>query len=88
MASVNAVLDTQESVAGPQMKDIAVESVKGKAVAIAKPNKRGTKRQAVDIYHKNRGRSERILANKMKKACFGPNGEGSTPESALSVEEP
>ena len=92
VASVNAVLDTQESVAGPQMKDVAVESVKGKAIAIAKPNKRGTKRQAVDvpfrIYHKNRGRSERILENKMKKACFGPDGEGSTPESALSVEEP
>lgn len=92
VASVNAVLDTQESVAGPQMKDITVESVKGKAIAIAKPNKRGTKRQAVDlpfrIYHKNRGRSERIFDNKMKKACFGPDGEGSTPESALSVEEP
>ncbi|PWA81478.1 hypothetical protein CTI12_AA173100 [Artemisia annua] len=65
VASVNAVLDTQESVARPQLEDVAAESLKGKALAIAEPNKRGTKRQAVDvpfrIYHKNRGRSERIF---------------------------
>ncbi|GJW93701.1 hypothetical protein Tco_0173373 [Tanacetum coccineum] len=30
------------------------------------------------IYNKNRGRSERIFNQKMKKTGFGPNGEGST----------
>ncbi|PWA66859.1 hypothetical protein CTI12_AA112880 [Artemisia annua] len=89
VASVNAVLETQESVAVPQVADVVVPQV---ADVAAEPNKRGTKRQAADvsfrIYHKNRGRSERIFDQKMKKACFGPDGEGSTPDSALSVDEP
>lgn len=91
MASVNVVFETQESVAGPQVADVPSEANKGKPQAPTQPNKRGTKRQAHDdplrIYHKNRGRSERILEQKMKKPCFGPNGEGSTPDSGLSVEK-
>ncbi|GJV07820.1 hypothetical protein Tco_1345476 [Tanacetum coccineum] len=31
------------------------------------------------IFHKNRGRSERIFNQKMKKSRFGKDGEGSTP---------
>ncbi|PWA74663.1 RNA-directed DNA polymerase, eukaryota [Artemisia annua] len=92
VASVNAVFDTQESVAGPKVADVPSEANKGKSQAITKPNKRGTKRQAHDdplrIYHKNRGISERIFDQKMKKPCFGADGEGSTPESTLSVDEP
>nr|GFA99297.1 pectin lyase-like superfamily protein [Tanacetum cinerariifolium] len=37
------------------------------------------------IYHKNRGRSEMIFNQKMKKTCFGPNGEGSTADKAFSL---
>ena len=38
------------------------------------------------IYHKNKGRSERIFSIQMKKTGFGPNGEGSTTNKAVSVE--
>ena len=68
------------------------EANKGKVVVVPEPEKKGKKRQAHDdplrIYHKNRGRSERIFSQKMKKTGFGPNGEGSTPDSAFSVDEP
>ncbi|GJS71633.1 hypothetical protein Tco_0704474 [Tanacetum coccineum] len=37
------------------------------------------------IFHKNRGRSERIFNQKMKKSGFGKDGEGSTPEKAFSL---
>ncbi|GJY12926.1 hypothetical protein Tco_0382235 [Tanacetum coccineum] len=58
-----------------------------------KINKQGRKRKQPDasdsvpirIYHKNRGRSERIFNQKMKKSRFGPNGEGSTADSAFSI---
>lgn len=47
------------------------EANKGKAVAIPEPMKKGKKRQAHDdplrIYHKNRGRSERIFGQKNEK---------------------
>ncbi|GJT70422.1 chloramphenicol acetyltransferase-like domain-containing protein [Tanacetum coccineum] len=36
-------------------------------------------------FHKNRGRSERIFNQKMKKSGFGKDGEGSTPEKAFSL---
>ena len=72
----------------PEVVDPA--SNKGKAIADPQPKKQGKKRQAHDdplrIYHKNRGRSERIFGEKMKKKGFGPNGEGSTPDSAFSVD--
>ncbi|PWA85378.1 hypothetical protein CTI12_AA150780 [Artemisia annua] len=67
-------------------------ATKGKAVAVPEPNKKFRKRQAHDdplrIYHKNRGRSERIFGQKMKKTGLGENGEGSTPDTAFSVDEP
>ncbi|GJZ48272.1 chloramphenicol acetyltransferase-like domain-containing protein [Tanacetum coccineum] len=58
-----------------------------------KMNKQGRKKKQPDasdsvpigIYHKNRGRYERIFNQKMKKSGFGPNGEGSTADSAFSV---
>ncbi|GJW18451.1 hypothetical protein Tco_0025887 [Tanacetum coccineum] len=37
------------------------------------------------IFHKNRGLSERIFSQKIKKFEFGPDGEGSTPEKAFSL---
>nr|GEU85452.1 pectin lyase-like superfamily protein [Tanacetum cinerariifolium] len=37
------------------------------------------------IYHKNKGRSERIFNKKMKKSGFGPDGEGSTPDKAFAL---
>ncbi|GKB25480.1 calcium/proton exchanger [Tanacetum coccineum] len=55
--------------------------------------KKGSKRKAPTsseelplriIYHKNKGRSERIFNQKMKKSGFGPNGEGSTRDKAFS----
>ena len=65
---------------------------KGKAVDVLELKKKDKKRQAHDdplrIYHKNRGRSERVFGQKMKKIGFGKNGEGSTPETAFSVDEP
>ncbi|GKE40000.1 hypothetical protein Tco_1463405 [Tanacetum coccineum] len=39
----------------------------------------------IRIYHKNRGRSERIFNQKMKKRRFIPNGEGSTTDKAFSL---
>ncbi|GJT51908.1 hypothetical protein Tco_0978065 [Tanacetum coccineum] len=58
--------------------------------------KRGSKRKALAsseeapgkkriIFHKNRGRSERIFNQKMKKSGFRPDGEGSTPDKAFSL---
>ncbi|GKC26844.1 hypothetical protein Tco_1034138 [Tanacetum coccineum] len=55
--------------------------------------KKGSKRKAPTssedlllriIYHKNKGRSERIFNQKMKKTRFGPDREGSTPNKAFS----
>ncbi|GJS55501.1 hypothetical protein Tco_0628863 [Tanacetum coccineum] len=37
------------------------------------------------IYHKSRGRSERIFNQKMKKTGLGPNGEGFTADKAFSL---
>ncbi|PWA51416.1 Chloramphenicol acetyltransferase-like domain-containing protein [Artemisia annua] len=63
---------------------------KGKAVAVPEPKKKGTKRQArydpLRIYHKNRGRSERIFGQKMKKTGFGENGEEIIAISSNSLE--
>nr|GFA54365.1 pectin lyase-like superfamily protein [Tanacetum cinerariifolium]GFA63658.1 pectin lyase-like superfamily protein [Tanacetum cinerariifolium] len=57
-----------------------------------KLKKQGRKRKVAEpsaaeppfrIYHKNKGRSERIFNQKMKKTGFGSNGEGSTVEKAF-----
>nr|GEX25780.1 hypothetical protein [Tanacetum cinerariifolium] len=70
---------------------------KGKTIesnAAEPPNlkKQGRKRKVAEpseaeppfrIYHKNRGSSERIFNQKMKKTGFGPNGEGSTAGKAF-----
>ncbi|GJV13255.1 hypothetical protein Tco_1354796 [Tanacetum coccineum] len=37
------------------------------------------------IFHKNRGKSESIFNQKIKKFGFGPDGEGKTPEKAFSL---
>ncbi|GKB31899.1 hypothetical protein Tco_0871300 [Tanacetum coccineum] len=69
---------------------------KGKQVAEPQGKKKGSKRKAPAsseevagnqriIFHKNRGRSERIFNQKMKKSGFGLNGEGSTPDKAFSL---
>ncbi|GJV02487.1 hypothetical protein Tco_1336056 [Tanacetum coccineum] len=69
---------------------------KGKQVAEPQVKKKGSKRKAPAsneeaavnqriIFHKNKGRSERIFNQKMKKSGFGPNGEGSTPDKAFSL---
>ncbi|GJZ08360.1 hypothetical protein Tco_0542643, partial [Tanacetum coccineum] len=66
-------------------------------VDVAEPpklKKQGRKRKVAEpsaaeppfrIYHKNRGRSERIFNQKMKKTVFGPNGKGSTADKAFSL---
>ncbi|GKA51458.1 hypothetical protein Tco_0744654 [Tanacetum coccineum] len=72
---------------------------KGKTIEanVAEPpklKKQGRKRKVAEpsaaepafrIYHKNRGRSERIFNQKMKKTGFGPNGEGSIADKAFSL---
>ncbi|GJR52086.1 hypothetical protein Tco_1402607 [Tanacetum coccineum] len=69
---------------------------KGKQVAEPQGKKKGSKRKAPAsseeaagnqriIFHKNRGRSERIFNQKIKKSGFGPNGEGSTLDKAFSL---
>ncbi|GKG32206.1 hypothetical protein Tco_0427156, partial [Tanacetum coccineum] len=59
-----------------------------------KLKKQGRKRKVAEpsaaeapfrIYHKSRGRSERIFNQKMKKTGFGQNGEGSTADKAFSL---
>nr|GEW99772.1 chloramphenicol acetyltransferase-like domain-containing protein [Tanacetum cinerariifolium] len=70
------------------------KTIKADAAEPPKLKKQGRKRKIVDpsaaelpfrIYHKNRGRSERIFNQKMKKTGFGPNGEGSTADKAFSL---
>ncbi|GKF65859.1 hypothetical protein Tco_0192376 [Tanacetum coccineum] len=72
---------------------------KGKTIEAdaAKPpklKKQGRKRKVAEpsaakppfrIYHKKRGRSERIFNQKMKKTSFGPNGEVFTADKAFSL---
>ncbi|GJX45313.1 chloramphenicol acetyltransferase-like domain-containing protein [Tanacetum coccineum] len=58
-----------------------------------KMNKQGRKRKQPDasdyvlimIYYNNRGRSERIFNQKMKKSGLGPNGEGLAQNSAYGA---
>ncbi|GKC72778.1 hypothetical protein Tco_1118661 [Tanacetum coccineum] len=59
-----------------------------------KLKKQGRKRKVAEpsvaeppfrIYHKNRGRSERIFNQKIMKTGFGPNGKGSTADKAFSL---
>nr|GEW99508.1 chloramphenicol acetyltransferase-like domain-containing protein [Tanacetum cinerariifolium] len=54
----------------------------GRKRKVAKP---GEAEPLFRIYHKNRGRSERIFNQKMKKTGFSPNGEGSTTDKAFSL---
>ncbi|GJR53145.1 hypothetical protein Tco_1403666 [Tanacetum coccineum] len=93
-----AYVQTQESIAQPSVA--ATETTpRGKTIEadVAEPpklKKQGRKRKVAEpsaaeppfrIYHKNRGRSERIFNQKMKKTGFGPNGEGSTADKAFSL---
>ncbi|GJU64612.1 hypothetical protein Tco_1246447, partial [Tanacetum coccineum] len=93
-----AYVQTQESIAQPSVA--ATETTpKGKTIEanVAEPpklKKQGRKRKVAEpsaaeppfrIYHKNRGRSERIFNQKIKEIGFGPNGEGSTANKAFSL---
>ncbi|GKC91378.1 pectin lyase-like superfamily protein [Tanacetum coccineum] len=93
-----AYVQTQESIAQPSVA--ATETTpKGKTIEanVAEPpklKKQGRKIKVAEpsaaepafrIYHKNRGRSERIFNQKMKKTGFGPNGEGSIADKAFSL---
>nr|GEY36085.1 pectin lyase-like superfamily protein [Tanacetum cinerariifolium] len=93
-----AYVQTQESITQPSVA--ATETTpRGKTIEAdaAKPPKlkqQGMKRKVAEpsaaeppfrIYHMNRGRSERIFNQKMKKTGFGPNGEGSTADKAFSL---
>ncbi|GKB23933.1 hypothetical protein Tco_0863334 [Tanacetum coccineum] len=70
------------------------KTIEADATEPPKLKKQGRKRKVAEpsaaeppfrIYHKNRGRSERIFNQKMKKTGFGPNGEGSTADKAFSL---
>ncbi|GJW07804.1 hypothetical protein Tco_1570227, partial [Tanacetum coccineum] len=91
-------IQTQESITQPSVA--ATETTpKGKIIEAdaAEPpklKKQGRKRKMAEpsateppfrIYHKNRGRSERIFNQKIKKTGFGPNGERSTVDKAFSL---
>ncbi|GJZ29289.1 multidrug resistance-associated protein 5 [Tanacetum coccineum] len=65
-------LPTQESIIEANPKP-----TRSKAVEV--PNK-------MRIFHKNRGRSERIFNHKMKNLQFDEHGTGSTPDKAFDVE--
>ncbi|GJR88089.1 hypothetical protein Tco_0212100 [Tanacetum coccineum] len=67
------------------------KTIEADAAEPPKLKKQGRKRKVAEpsaaeppfrIYHKSRGRSERIFNQKMKKTGFGPNGEGSTSDKA------
>ncbi|GJS08675.1 hypothetical protein Tco_0365471 [Tanacetum coccineum] len=81
----------EQTVASSADKRKAVAKPSAKPTTEPKVTKKGSKRKAaaateqlpLRIYHKNKGRSERIFNQKMKKSRFGPNGEGSTPDKAL-----
>ncbi|GJY85143.1 hypothetical protein Tco_0499169 [Tanacetum coccineum] len=95
-----AYVQTPESVADRADPSVAANETtpKGKTIesnAAEPPNlkKQGKERKVAEpseaeppfrIYHKNRGRSERIFNQKMKKTGFGPNGEGSTADKFTS----
>ncbi|GKD89035.1 hypothetical protein Tco_1364542, partial [Tanacetum coccineum] len=92
-ATVEPIVSAEPSVAANET------TPKGKTIesnAAEPPNlkKQGRKRKVAEpsaaeppfrIYHKNRGRSERIFNQKMKKTGFCPNGEGSTADKAFSL---
>nr|GEY46518.1 hypothetical protein [Tanacetum cinerariifolium] len=96
-----AYVQTQESILDRAQPSVAAtettpkgKTIKADAAEPPKLKKQGRKRKMVDpsaaelqfrIYHKNRGRSERIFNQKMKKTGFGPNGEGSTADKAFSL---
>nr|GEZ00015.1 calcium/proton exchanger [Tanacetum cinerariifolium] len=66
-------------------KQVANHKAKRKDLKKAQTSsKEGAGNQRI-IFHKNRGSSERIFNQKMKKSGFGPNGEGSTPDKAFSL---
>nr|GEW34719.1 hypothetical protein [Tanacetum cinerariifolium] len=87
-----AYVQTQESIA-----DRGEPSWRLNEDALAEPpnlKKQGRKRKVAEpsaaesqfrIYHKNRGTSERIFNQKMKKTGFGPNVEWSTADKTLSL---
>nr|GEW31147.1 calcium/proton exchanger [Tanacetum cinerariifolium] len=67
------------------------KTIEADAAEPPKLKKQGRKRKVAEpsaaeppfrIYHKNRGRSERIFNQKIKKTGFGPNGEGFTADKA------
>ncbi|GJU71527.1 hypothetical protein Tco_1262932 [Tanacetum coccineum] len=82
-----------------QQSGVAEESIvdKGKGKESPADEASGTKRKrgrppshvdGIRIYHKNRGRSERIANMKLKKPFqFDKHGTGSTPEKAFDVDD-
>ncbi|GKB06127.1 hypothetical protein Tco_0834360 [Tanacetum coccineum] len=93
-----AYVQTQESITQPSVAATETtprgKTIEADACEPPKLKKQGRKRKVVEpseveppfrIYHKNRGRSERIFNQKMKKTGFGPNGEGSTADKAISL---
>ncbi|GKF79705.1 hypothetical protein Tco_0235273 [Tanacetum coccineum] len=91
MSNGVGIAEKEQTVASSADKGKAVAKPSAEPTTEPKATKKGSKRKAAAateqlpsrIYHKNRGRSERIFNQKIKKYRFGPNGEGSTPNKAL-----
>ncbi|GJS34373.1 zinc finger, PMZ-type containing protein [Tanacetum coccineum] len=91
-------VQTQESIAQPSIAATKItprgKTIEADAAEPPKLKKQGRKRKVAEpseaeppfrIYHKYRGRSERIFNQKMKKIGFGLNGEGCTADKAFSL---
>ncbi|GKC08824.1 hypothetical protein Tco_1000434, partial [Tanacetum coccineum] len=89
------VKDTTDVAEASMLEESIVDKGKGKESpadeASGTKRKRGRPPSHVDgirIYHKNRGRSERIANMKLKKPFqFDKHGTGSTPEKAFDVDD-
>nr|GFC51268.1 splicing factor [Tanacetum cinerariifolium] len=73
-------------------QDLSTEKAGSSADPKKKANKRKKKADSEQplpfrIYHKNRGRSERIANLQAKKFKFDANGTGTTPEKAFDVSD-
>nr|GEX05963.1 retrovirus-related Pol polyprotein from transposon TNT 1-94 [Tanacetum cinerariifolium]GEX05965.1 retrovirus-related Pol polyprotein from transposon TNT 1-94 [Tanacetum cinerariifolium]GEX08839.1 retrovirus-related Pol polyprotein from transposon TNT 1-94 [Tanacetum cinerariifolium] len=86
-------ISAQPSVAATETT-LKGKTIEANATKPPKLKKQGRERKVAEpsaaeppfrIYHKNRGRSERIFNQKIKKSGFGPNGEGSTADKAFSL---
>ncbi|GJW57066.1 hypothetical protein Tco_0103797 [Tanacetum coccineum] len=86
IAAVTPSADKGKQLAEPSEKpELQPQAIKrGSKIKAPASNEEAPAKKRI-IFHKNKGRSERIFNQKMKKSGFGPDGEGSTPDKAFSL---